>query len=492
MFSGKIYLLFPVLVPFAAALLLPLYKPKTLRGKRQFTMGAAILTALSAVGVAIAGQGEGIVLFSITQALPILLQPDGLSVLYMLLAAFLWMGIVLFSHGYIPQNRYENRYYAFLLATLGSLMGLGLAGNIVTFYLFYELMTFLAFPLICHDMEEASVKAAITFLIYSIFGATLVLIAIALFNGMGDIAAFVPGGILGDAAAGQGAKLGCAVILSLFGFGCKAGMYPLQAWLPIAHPAAPASVSAPLSALITKAGVLGIVRVVYYMVGPASLQGTWVQKLWLGITLLTIFTGSMLAFREPLLKKRLAYSSISQISYILFGLAILSPDGFTGALLQIVFHAFAKLILFLCAGAIIHQVHVYRVSELKGIGKQMPIVMWIFALSALSLIGIPPTGGFISKWYLISAALAADIGVFSWLGPVVLLISALLTAGYLFPIVIDAFFPGDDYDYEQLVSKEPDWRMRGPLIVFAAVALLLALMPNRLMMFISGIAAGMM
>jgi multicomponent Na+:H+ antiporter subunit D len=227
-------------------------------------------------------------------------------------------------------------------------------------------------------------------------------------------------------------------------------------------------------------------------VGPAFLKGAWVHYLWLAITLLTIFIGSMMAFREPLLKKRLAFSSISQISYILFGLAILEPMGFTGAILQLIFHGFAKLILFLCAGAIIHQAHFYYVGELKGIGKKMPVVMWCFTLSSLSLIGIPPMGGFLSKWYLIGAALRADIGIFSWLGPVVLLISAFLTAGYLLPIVIDAFFPGADYDYANNVNLDPDWRMKGPVVALAGFAILLGLLPADLISYLSAIAGELM
>jgi len=372
------------------------------------------------------------------------------------------------------------------------LMGIALAGNIVTFYLFYELMALATFPLICHGMTEITIKAAVTFLIYSIFGATLVLIGIVLLNNLADISSFTAGGVLGAQAAGQKSRITIALLLMLFGFGCKAGMYPLQAWLPIAHPAAPSSISAVLSALITKTGVIGIIRTVYYLIGVDFLRGAWIQYLWLTITLVTIFIGSALAFQEPFLKKRLAYSSVSQISYILFGLAILAPAGFTGAVLQLIFHAFAKLILFLCAGAIIRKTHSYSVGELKGMGKKMPVVMWCFALSSLSLIGIPPMGGFLGKWYLIQASLNADIGIFSWLGPVVILISAFFTAGYLLSIIIDAFFPGADYDYANLTNLDPDWRMKGPLVVLTGFAILMGLLPFNIISYISEIAGGLM
>jgi multicomponent Na+:H+ antiporter subunit D len=173
-------------------------------------------------------------------------------------------------------------------------------------------------------------------------------------------------------------------------------------------------------------------------------------------------------------------------------LAILEPVGFTGALLHFVFHAFAKSILFLCAGAVILQTSFIYVDDLKGIGKKMPVVMWCFTLSSLSLIGIPPMGGFISKWHLINAALKADIGIFSWLGPVVLLISAFLSAGYLLPIVINAFFPGADYDYTGVTNQDPEWRMKGPLVVLACLAVLLGFFPAGLISYISAIAGELM
>ncbi len=493
MFNGNGLLALPVIFPFLAAVLLPILKMESPRAKQIYTVGTVAATSLAMCFLVWQCPDAQMTLYRIDEGLAVGLRLDALATVYNLLVAVLWVGIVIFSHGYIHHDRYENRYYSFLLALLGSLLGLGMADNIISFYLFYELMTFLAFPLICHSMRKEDVQAAVTFLVYSIFGATLALVGIVLLNGITDIGIFTPGGLLDATMATiHGNVLKIALLLLIFGFGCKAGMYPLQAWLPVAHPAAPAPVSAPLSALITKAGALGIIRVVYNMVGPAVLRGTWIQYLWLGATLLTVFMGSMLAFREPLLKKRLAYSSISQISYMLFGLAVLSAEAFTGALLQMVFHAFAKLILFLCAGVIIHETGRQMVDELKGIGKEMNLVMCCFTLASLSLIGIPPMGGFVSKWYLITAALEAPIGIFSWLGPVVLLVSALLTAGYLLPIIIGAFFPGSDYDYSKRVKRKSSWTMTGPLVVLSALAILLSLFPHKLTSFFAALAGSLM
>ena len=275
-------------------------------------------------------------------------------------------------------------------------------------------------------------------------------------------------------------------LLMALGFGCKAGMFPLHAWLPTAHPVAPSPASAVLSGIITKGGVVAIIRVTYYLFGPDFLRGTWAQAVVMGLAILTIFMGSMLAYKEKLLKKRLAYSTVSNVSYVVFGLMLLSPAGFMGALLQVIFHAVAKNILFLCAGAIIYKTHKTFVYELKALGKEMPIVMWCFAFAALSLIGIPPTSGFVSKWYLAQGGLA--FGAEGFLGVAVLMVSALLTAGYLLPIVLEAFFPGKDFAYGSLKKKEPNYLMTVPLVLLSVAVVCFGVMPTPLMNVIAAIS----
>ncbi len=187
------------------------------------------------------------------------------------------------------------------------------------------------------------------------------------------------------------------------------------------------------------------------------------------------------------MKKRLAYSTVSQVSYILFGLALLEPSAMTGALLHVVFHAFIKVTLFLSAGAIIYKTGKTNVDEMTGIGKEMPVTIWCYTFASLALIGIPPASGFISKWYLATGALESGTGIFTWLGPVVLLISALLTAGYLLPVTIKGFLPGADFDYKNLQKKEPNLWMLIPLIIFAALSIFLGIFPNPLTEYIKTI-----
>ena len=226
----------------------------------------------------------------------------------------------------------------------------------------------------------------------------------------------------------------------------------------------------------------------YYLFGVDFLRGTWAQTALLVLSIVTIFMDSMLAYKEKLLKKRLAYSTVSNVSYVVFGLMLMCPVGFMGALLQVVFHAVAKNILFLCAGAIIYKTHKTYVSELKGIGKEMPIVMWTFALASLSLIGIPPTSGFVSKWYLAQGGLLPQSGTLGLVGVAVLMVSALLTAGYLMSIVVNGFFPGKDFDYASLQKKEPNYLMTVPLVLLSIAVVGFGMMPEPLMQAIRSIS----
>jgi len=325
-------------------------------------------------------------------------------------------------------------------------------------------------------------------LFYSLFGAYMVLFGIYFLNKYALTLNFTAGGALDmQAVAGNEGILLVAAFAMIAGFGVKAGMFPLHAWLPTAHPVAPAPASAVMSGIIVKMGVLGMLRVVYYLFGAEFIRGTWVQTLWLTLSLITVFMGSMLAYREKIMKKRLAYSSVSQISYILFGMALLVPEGLIGSLLHVIFHAIIKSTLFLCAGAIIYKTGKTSVDDLKGIGKEMPVTIWCFTFASAALIGIPPASGFISKWHLAIGALDSGIATFSWIGPVVLLISALLTAGYLLPITVNGFLPGADFDYGSLEKKEPVKMMVIPIMILAILAILLGVFPTPLTDYISAI-----
>ena len=419
--------------------------------------------------------------------LSIVYHTDGLAKLFACLISTIWLIAAVFSMEYMKHEEKPARFFMFYTFSLGALMSLCFSANMLTLYLSYEFMTLLTVPLVIHTGTPEAARAGMKYLGYSIFGAGLGLLGFFFLHTYCETTMFVAGGTLDMAkVAGRENMLLTVFLLMALGFGCKAGMFPLHAWLPTAHPVAPSPASAVLSGIITKGGVVAIIRVTYYLFGPDFLRGTWAQAVVMGLAILTIFMGSMLAYKEKLLKKRLAYSTVSNVSYVVFGLMLLSPAGFMGALLQVVFHAVAKNILFLCAGAIIYKTHKTFVYELKALGKEMPIVMWCFAFAALSLIGIPPTSGFVSKWYLAQGGLA--FGAEGILGVAVLMVSALLTAGYLLPVVLGAFFPGKDFDYGSLQKKEPNYLMTVPLVLLSVAVVCFGVMPAPLMNVIAAIS----
>ena len=415
-----------------------------------------------------------------------LLSGDLLGKCFSVLFALVFLLAGFFGFEYFAHDERETSYSVFYLLTLSSLQGLCYAGNLFSFYLFYEMMTLCSLPLVLHERTEASRRAGMQYLGYSLLGASLALFGFFFAQRQCYTTTFTPGGALAEGLAQARPELTLlAAFAMLLGFGSKAGLLPLHAWLPIAHPEAPAPASAVLSAVITKGGVLGIIRVLYYVFGPDFLRGSWVQYTLLALALITVFMGSMLAYKEQLLKKRLAWSTVSQVSYALFGLFLLCPAGFAGAMLQILFHALAKTALFLSAGAIIHSAGFVRVGQLRGIGQRMPDVMWCFALASLSLVGIPPLGGFVSKWYLAESSFL-QLGSWGWLGAAVLLVSALLTAGYLFPILAAGFFPGKDWPALPRLRVSP--LSVGALLTGCAGLLIFGLWPTGLLGLFSRIA----
>lgn len=517
-------MVFPILFPIIAGFfLLVMKEPENRKILTGMTGAALLISGGSIVYALLSVEGEAVILFHLTSALPIYLKPDKLGLLFAAVMTIVWVLAGFFSFSYMKprheEPRYsgrekgEKRFYGFYLMVFGILTGLNFAGNLITFYLFYELMTLLSMPLVIHTRSREAVMAALKYLFYSFSGAYMVLFGLYFLYRFGNTLTFTAGGVLDkNMVAGNESLLLVTAFFMIIGFGVKAGMFPLHAWLPTAHPVAPAPASALLSAVIVKGGVLGMIRVVYYMFGADFLRGTWVQKAWLTLTLVTVFMGSMLAYREKVLKKRLAYSTVSQVSYILFGLALLEPAALEGGILHVVFHAFIKCALFLIAGAVIHKTGRERADELTGIGKEMPVTMWCFVFLSLALTGIPPTSGFISKWYFILGALHSETGIFSWLGPVVLLVSALLTAGYLLPIAIKGFFPGEDYKYQDIEYHDISYQDISyhdisyseknagngkkkflaeeiPIVILTVLAVGLGIWPNPLIEYISGIVS---
>lgn len=464
-------------------------KPADRQSLTAMTGCSLIITAIFVIAALFAE--KGFTLFYLAQSLPIYFRVDSVGRIFSLLAVIVIPCAGFFSFEYMKHEEHESRYYGFYLLVFGVFNALCFAGNLITFYLFFELLTMSSMPLVLHNGSKEAVMAGLKYLFYSLCGAYAALFGIYfLYRNCGSLTfTVVDGALRASAITEHGGFLLVVAFVMLLGFGVKAGMFPMHAWLPTAHPVAPAPASAVLSAVIVKAGVLATIRVLG-MFGTDFLKGTWVQTAWLCLTLITVFMGSLLAYREPVLKKRLAYSTVSQLSYILFGLAVMNDTSFTGSLLHVLAHGFIKAALFLCAGAIIYRTGKTRVEEMRGIGKEMPVTMWCFTIASLGLIGIPPTGGFISKWFLALGSLNSGIPVFDVLGPVILLVSALLTAGYLLPLSIHGFFPGADYDYGSLQKREPCKLMTMPISILTFLSVLIGIFPFLIIVVIHLAATG--
>lgn len=412
--------------------------------------------------------------FTLTDQIPVYFHIDMVGAFFSVLMGVIWLISGIYAFEYMKHEGKEGRYFAFYLVAEGVLTGVTYAGNLVTLYMCFECMTLLTMPLVLHSGTRESVSAARKYMFYSIFGASAALGGIIILYIHAPSITFVPGGVFDAAAFGakEGLYLVTAAVM-ITGFCGKAGLFPLHGWLPTAHPQAPSPASAVMSGIITKMGVLATIRVVFFIFGADFLRGTWVQTYWLVLILITIFMGSMMAFKEPLMKRRFAYSTVSQVSYVLLGLASMNAEGITGGFLHIVFHACAKTTLFLMAGAVIYYTGTTKVKDLKGLGRKMPIIWFGYTLASLSLVGVPPFGGFVSKEFLAHGIMGTEIGWAAVAGPVVLLISAVLTAGYLLWITIDG--------YEGNEKAIPlNWKMVTPIMLLGLGSILIGLFPGPL------------
>ncbi len=453
---------------------------------------ALLLTVQSAVvallGYAAFGRGTWeTAAIHLTDSLTFALQLDGLGALFCLLASVCWLLTIPYCTVYLHHEEHVPRFYGFYFLTETMVLGTALAADLVTLYIFYEMTTLLSAPLVLHSQSKKALSGASKYLYYSVGGAFLVLFGMAALQHSCGTLTFTAGGVLRDEMT---AVLPVAVFCIVLGFGSKAGLYPLHNWLPSAHPVAPAPASALLSGIIAKVGVIGILRTVYFLVGAEHIRGTWVQYAWLTLGMLTVFLGSFMGCTEKGLKKRLAYSSISQISYILLGIFVLTPAGLVGALLQLVFHAIAKVGMFLTAGSAIYLDDVTTMDRFRGLGRRMPVTVGCFALLSLSLVGIPPFGGFHSKWHLALAGLDSLYGAVRYIMPAVLLASALMTAGYLFPPVMQAFFPGEDTPKEVRI-REP-LALVLPLVILSLAGLILGLFPDTVAAVVQSIVSSIL
>jgi multicomponent Na+:H+ antiporter subunit D len=408
--------------------------------RETWTLIAAVIKfslVLSLLPGALAGKVAVQHLVTIAPGVELAFKADAFGVFFAVIASGLWILTSFYSIGYMRGNheKKQTRYFASFAVSLSATIGIAFAANLLTFIIFYELLTLATYPLVIHKENREAIAAGRQYLCYALTAGLLLVAGSAwIFHTTGTLE-FQPGGILSGTDTAPG-MMRLIFILFLAGVGVKAGIMPLHSWLPSAM-VAPTPVSALLHAVaVVKSGVFGVVRMVGFVFGPDVMRAYDLHLILAVFAGATIILASFIALRQTNLKKRLAYSTVAHLSYIALGAALLSQEGFLGGILHISAHATMKITLFFCAGAIYVHTHKQNIADLDGIGKAMPWTMGAFVIGSMGLAGLPPINGFLSKWYLLEGSLTADM----WVIMGVFLLSGLLNAAYFFPIIHRAFF----------------------------------------------------
>ncbi|WP_300458961.1 monovalent cation/H+ antiporter subunit D family protein [Desulfobacula sp.] len=435
-----------------------------------------LVLILSMLPVILEGKQIVLTLFEIAPGASIAFRVDGLGMLFAIVAASLYIVTSIYSIGYMRglNEHGQTRFVSFFALAISATIGAAFSANLLTLYLFYEILSLATYPLVTHHQDATSKISGRRYLIF-ILGTSIGLVLPAMiycYHVTGTLE-FTTAGIFAD----QLSKPGATVLLLMFVFGfAKAGIMPFHTWLPAAM-VAPTPVSALLHAVaVVKVGVFSIVRVLTGIFGVQLLGDFNLGVVVMTIASVTILLASCIALSQDELKRRLAYSTISQLSYIIFGVALLSPQGLLGGVIHIAMHAFGKITLFFCAGAIFVATGKKYISQMSGLGRRMPFTFAAFFIGALGVIGLPPTGGFYSKWNLILGTLEAQQTLFM----LVLLVSSFLNAFYFLPIVYKGFFgkSPDEDDTTPVKIKEANLCCVIPLMITAVISIGLFFYPT--------------
>lgn len=468
-----------VLLPMFGGILIPLLPFRKRTVIAFYIESLVLVTSALTFGLIVNPPSDAFVLFRFTGQLSISLQLDAAGSIFAVILAFLWPFATLYSFEYMKHEEREKVFFMFYTVTYGVTLGIAMAEDIVTMYFFYEMLTMVTLPLVLHTLSREAVLASRTYLYYSLGGAAFAFIGMIFILIYGNTSNFTPGGVLDAAVLGEKGNLLLFVyVLCFCGFSVKAAMCPFCAWLPKAG-AAPTPVTALLHAVaVVKAGAFATMRITYFSFGTEFLRGTWAQNLVMALTIFTIVFGCSRALKETHFKRRLAWSTISNLSYILFGIVLMTPLGLTGAFSHMLCHAVMKICSFFCAGAVIYKTRRTYIHQLDGLGGKMPKVFIIFTIASAALMGVPGLCGFVSKWNLAKGAVSSG-NPLAYAGLGAILVSALLTAIYMLTIVIRAFFPGKDFDYGTIADvKDPNWMMMLPLYIFVIVMFVIGLHPQ--------------
>ncbi len=406
-------------------------------------LGAAVLklVLVGAMGYGVLAGDTFLVTMPVLPGLDLVLHADPLTMLFTTLSALLWLVTTVYAIAYLERRPNRARFFGFFSLCVAATMGIATAGNLFTFFIFYELLTLATWPLVVHNGWPKAMAVGRMYLQYTLGGGVALLLGIVWLSALGVSGDFVAGGTLEHLAGEHGAELVLIFLLLIGGLGVKAALVPLHGWLPSAM-VAPAPVSALLHAVaVVKAGAFGIVRVVYDVYGTSVVADLHLNTVLAVVASVTIIYGSLRAIAQSDLKRRLAYSTVSQVSYITLGVALGSPLATVGGLVHLVHQGLMKITLFFCAGNYAETSGIHRIDELNGIGRRMPWTTAMFTIGAFGMMGAPPLAGFVSKWYLGMGALEAGV---TWVVPV-LLASTILNAIYFLPLLHRAWFrkPGE-------------------------------------------------
>lgn len=467
-------LLLPILLPLVGALLSFVIRFRGERARKVLLLTVTLLsTAVTWLLILLPPEKE-LVLLNFTAGLDFTLKLDGAGRIFAGLSSALWPLALIYAFDYMKHHEDTRLFYTFFTLAFSVTMGVAMAENILTMYLFYELLTLTTIPLIMTDGQKPSRAAARKYMMYSFGGAAFVFVAITYLISAGANG-FALGGTLNVAAGGEGIA-SLMFLLAFFGFGVKAAIFPFHGWLPAAS-VAPTPVTALLHAVaVVKAGAFAVIRTVYYSFGTEFLKGTALQYVAMCFALFTLLFASSMALKQTHLKRRLAYSTVSNLSYILFAASLMNEAGLVAAFLHMVFHSCMKMPEFLAAGAVLHYADREMIADVEGLGRKMPLTFLAFGLCGLSLAGIPPFSGFYSKWSIATAAIGTGDTV-AVVGVGVLLVAALLAALYVTTVTVRAFFPRKEALARLDGSvREASPLMTVPMLLLAAVTLAFGLL----------------
>lgn len=435
------------------------------------------LVALLLVGVQ-AGEAYG-VRFALMPGLDLAFKVDALGLLFITLSAVLWLFTTLYAVGYLEGAPHRSRFFGFFSLCVTATMGIAMAANLFTFFVFYELLTLSTFPLVVHRGTDKAMRGGTVYLAYTLIGGTVLLTGIVWLYHMLGHTEFAHAGVAATLGPEYSGQLRIVFLLLIAGVGVKAALVPLHGWLPQAM-VAPAPVSALLHAVaVVKAGAFGIVRIVYEVFGVEFAQSLDLLQPLAMLAAVTIVWGSVRALFQDDLKKRLAFSTVSQVSYIALGVGLFGPVGTIGGLVHLVHQGIMKITLFFCAGNYAETLGIHNVSEMNGAGRRMPLTTIAFSIGALGMMGGPLTAGAVSKVWLSEGATAAGMEWASW----VLWISSLLNAGYFLPILWRAWFRPALPAWPEEHIPQRKWRETSlllliPPLVTATATLAAGIYPN--------------